>query len=396
MRILKKSPWAFIVLIGVVSLFSDMTHEGARALTGPFLAMLGASATAVGFIAGFGELVGYGLRLISGLISDRTKKYWTVTFIGYFINLLAVPALALAGSWQMAAVLMILERTGRAIRNPARDVMLSHATSSIGHGKGFGVYEALDQIGAVTGPLIVTAVYLFSGSYHQSFGILLIPALLALSILLVARLKYPKTEILETRENGGPVVFPKKYFWLYLAAVSLIAAGFADYPLIAFHFSKTNQVSSEMIPVMYAIAMGVDALAALLLGWWFDKQGIKVLIASTVVSLLFAPLVFMGNFYTALAGMVCWGIGMAAQESIVRSVLSAILPSGKKATGFGLFNAAIGLFWFLGSFLMGWLYEVSVVWLIGFSMIIQLASIPVFVKLSGEKSINPTDETSNH
>jgi MFS family permease len=396
MRILKKSPWTFIVLIGVVSLFSDMTHEGARALTGPFLAMLGASATAVGFIAGFGELVGYGLRLISGLISDRTKKYWTVTFIGYFINLLAVPALALAGSWQMAAVLMILERTGRAIRNPARDVMLSHATSSIGHGKGFGVYEALDQIGAVTGPLIVTAVYLFSGSYHQSFGILLIPALLALSILLVARLKYPKTEILETRENGGPVVFPKKYFWLYLAAVSLIAAGFADYPLIAFHFSKTNQVSSEMIPVMYAIAMGVDALAALLLGWWFDKQGIKVLIASTVVSLLFAPLVFMGNFYTALAGMVCWGIGMAAQESIVRSVLSAILPSGKKATGFGLFNAAIGLFWFLGSFLMGWLYEVSVVWLIGFSMIIQLASIPVFVKLSGEKSINPTDETSNH
>lgn len=392
----KKSPWAFIVLIGVVSLFSDMTHEGARALTGPFLAMLGASATAVGFIAGFGELVGYGLRLISGLISDRTKKYWTVTFIGYFINLLAVPALALAGSWQMAAVLMILERTGRAIRNPARDVMLSHATSSIGHGKGFGVYEALDQIGAVTGPLIVTAVYLFSGSYHQSFGILLIPALLALSILLVARLKYPKTEILEARENGGPVVFPKKYFWLYLAAVSLIAAGFADYPLIAFHFSKTNQVSAEMIPVMYAIAMGVDALAALLLGWWFDKQGIKVLIASTVVSLLFAPLVFMGNFYTALAGMVCWGIGMAAQESIVRSVLSAILPSGKKATGFGLFNAAIGLFWFLGSFLMGWLYEVSVVWLIGFSMIIQLASIPVFVKLSGEKRINPTDETSNH
>lgn len=385
MKLLKKSPWAFIILIGVVSLFSDMTHEGARAITGPFLATLGASATIVGFVAGFGELVGYGLRLVSGLISDRTKKYWTVTFIGYFINLLAVPALALAGSWQMAAVLMILERTGRAIRNPARDVMLSHATSSIGHGKGFGVHEALDQIGAVSGPLIVTAVYFFSGSYHQSFGYLLIPALLALSILVVARLKYPKTEVLESKENGGPVTFPKKYFWIYLAAVSLIAAGFADYPLIAFHFSKTSQVSAEMIPVMYAIAMGVDALAALLLGWWFDKQGIKVLIASTLVSLLFVPLVFMGNFYTALAGMVCWGIGMAAQESIVRSVLSAILPSGKKATGFGLFNAAIGLFWFLGSFLMGWLYEVSVVWLIGFSMVVQLMAIPLFVKLNSHR-----------
>jgi MFS family permease len=384
-KILKKSPWAFIVLIGVVSLFSDMTHEGARGITGPFLATLGASGAIVGFVAGFGELMGYGLRLVSGIISDKTKKYWTVTFVGYFINLLAVPALALAGSWQMAAVLMILERTGRAIRNPARDVMLSHATSSIGHGKGFGVHEALDQIGAVSGPLIVTAVYYFSGSYHQSFGYLLIPALLALSILVVARLKYPKTEMLETKASGSPAIFPKKFFWIYLAAVSLIAAGFADYPLIAFHFSKTNQVSAEMIPVMYAIAMGVDALAALLLGWWFDKQGITVLVASTLVSLLFAPLVFMGNFYTALAGMVCWGVGMAAQESIVRAVLATVLPIGKRATGFGVFNATFGVFWFLGSFFMGWLYDVSIGWLIGFSMLVQLMAIPFFVKLNSHR-----------
>jgi MFS family permease len=388
MKLIKKSPWAFIILIGVVSLFSDMTHEGMRSISGPFLAMLGASAVAVGFIAGFGEMVGYGLRLVSGYISDKTKKYWTITFIGYFINLLAVPALALAGSWQMAAVLMILERTGRAIRNPARDVMLSHATSSIGHGKGFGVHEALDQIGAVTGPLIVSAVYFFSGSYSKSFGILLIPALIALSILVVARLSYPKTENLEIKSNANNPVASKKFFWIYLAAVSLIAAGFADYPLIAFHFNKTNQVSMEMIPVMYAIAMGVDALAALLLGRLFDKHGIKVLIGSTLLSLLFAPLVFMGNFYTALAGMACWGVGMAAQESVVRAVLSSTLPSEKKATGFGVFNAAFGLFWFLGSFLMGWLYEISITWLIVFSVVMQLASIPLFVKLSSKKMIS--------
>lgn len=388
MKLIKKSPWAFIILIGVVSLFSDMTHEGMRSISGPFLAMLGASAVAVGFIAGFGEMVGYGLRLVSGYISDKTKKYWTITFIGYFINLLAVPALALAGSWQMAAVLMILERTGRAIRNPARDVMLSHATSSIGHGKGFGVHEALDQIGAVTGPLIVSAVYFFSGSYSKSFGILLIPALIALSILVVARLSYPKTENLEIKSNANNPVASKKFFWIYLAAVSLIAAGFADYPLIAFHFNKTNQVSMEMIPVMYVIAMGVDALAALLLGRLFDKHGIKVLIGSTLLSLLFAPLVFMGNFYTALAGMACWGVGMAAQESVVRAVLSSTLPSEKKATGFGVFNAAFGLFWFLGSFLMGWLYEISITWLIVFSVVMQLASIPLFVKLSSKKMIS--------
>ena len=385
MKLLKKSPWAFVVLIGVVSLFSDMTHEGARGITGPFLAALGASGTIVGFVAGFGELIGYGLRLVSGIISDRTKKYWTVTFVGYFINLFAVPALALAGSWQMAAVLMILERTGRAIRNPARDVMLSHATSSIGHGKGFGGHEALDQIGAVAGPLIVGAVYYFSGSYHKSFTYLLIPAVLAITVLIVAWLKYPKTEILDVKNNNPSGPFPKKFFVLYLIALSLIAAGFADYPLIAFHFSKTDQVSIEMIPVMYAVAMGVDALAALLMGSLFDKHGIKVLVGSTLVSLLFAPLVFMGNFTTALLGMVCWGIGMAAQESVVRSVLATILPIEKRATGFGLFNATFGVFWFLGSFLMGWLYDVSIPLLVGFSLIIQLVSVPFFIKLSYQK-----------
>lgn len=387
MTIRKRSPWAFVVLIGVVSLFADMTYEGARSITGPFLGTLGASATMVGFVAGFGELMGYGLRLGSGFISDRTKKYWTITFLGYFINLLAVPALALAGSWQIAAVLMVLERTGKAIRNPARDVMLSHATSSIGHGKGFGVHEALDQIGAVTGPLIVTAVYFFSGSYHQSFAYLLAPALLALSVLIVAWAKYPRTEVLDIKKESVSKPFPKKFFVLYLIALSLIAAGFADYPLIAFHFSKTGQVSVDMIPVLYAIAMGVDAMAALLLGPLFDRHGMKVLIGSTLVSLLFVPLVFAGNFYSALAGMVCWGIGMAAQESVVRAVLASVLPHGKKGTGFGVFNAVFGLFWFLGSFLMGWLYDVSITGLIIFSMLTQLASIPFFVSLTGKVKV---------
>ncbi|HEY9125071.1 MAG TPA: MFS transporter [Bacteroidales bacterium] len=387
MKFIKKTPWAFVLLIGIVSLFSDMTHEGARAITGQFLGILGASATVVGFIAGFGELMGYTIRLASGIIADKTKQYWTITFVGYAINLLAVPALALAGNWQIAAVLMILERTGRAIRNPARDVMLSHASSSIGHGKAFGVHEALDQIGAVTGPIIVGAVFFFSGNYAKSFGILLIPALIALTILVVARLNYPRTEHLEDKNNMPKLVFPKKFYWIYLAAVSLIAAGFADYPLIAFHFNKTGQVTTQWIPVMYAIAMGVDALAALLLGRLFDKHGIKVLIGSTLLSLLFAPLVFMGNFYTAIAGMVCWGVGMAAQESVVRAVLSSILPADKKATGFGVFNAVFGLFWFLGSFLMGWLYDMSIIWLIAFSVVMQLASVPLFVKLSS-KNLN--------
>jgi Arabinose efflux permease len=358
-----------------------MTHEGSRSITGPYLALLGASATVVGFVAGFGELIGYAFRLITGLIADKTKKYWTITVIGYLVNLLAVPALALAGNWQMAAVLMMLERLGRAIRNPARDTMLSYATSSVGHGKGFGIHEALDQIGAVTGPLIVGAVYYFSEDYRQSFAVLLIPAIVAISILVVARMVYPDTKGMETPDKSAVNIRFKRFYWLYLIGVSLIAAGFADYPLIAFHFTKTAQVPLHWIPAMYAIAMGVDALAAILLGRFFDKYGMKTLIISTAFSIAFAPLVFMGNFYTAILGMICWGVGMAAQESVMRAVLASVLPIEKRATGFGVFNAVFGLFWFLGSFLMGWLYDISLLWLVVFSVIIQSISIPFFIKL---------------
>ena len=166
----------FVVLIGVVSLFSDFTYEGARSITGPFLAVLGASATAVGVIAGFGELIGYALRLASGYFADKTKKYWTLVFLGYGLNLLAVPLLALAGHWPIAAALIVAERMGKAIRTPARDVMLSCASDQIGRGWGFGLHQALDQTGAVLGPLAVAAVLYYKGGYETGFALLLIPA----------------------------------------------------------------------------------------------------------------------------------------------------------------------------------------------------------------------------
>ncbi|MGC9151177.1 MAG: MFS transporter [Microbacter sp.] len=382
----KKSAWLFIVLIGVVSLFADMTYEGARSITGPFLATLGASATMVGVIAGLGELFGHSMRFLSGIIADRTQKYWVVIFVGYFINLFAVPLLALAGSWQMAAVLMILERTGRAVRNPARDAMLAHATTQVGVGKGFGVHEALDQVGAVLGPLIVGIVFYFSRHYTTSFAVLLVPALIAVAVLIVARAKYRDPQNLEVVKKDWNQVASKRYFWIYLTALSLIGAGFADYSLIAFHFDKSNQVSPDLIPVMYALAMGSDAVAALLLGKFFDQYGIKTVLISTVVALWFAPLVFTGNSLTALFGMILWGVGMGAQESIVRAVLTGILPSGKFATGFGLFYAVFGVAWFLGSAFMGWLYDISPVWVVVFSVGMQLLSIPFFMWLMSSKN----------
>ena len=374
----KQSALKFVVIIGVVSLFADMTYEGARSITGPYLAVLGASGTIVGVVAGFGELVGYGLRLVSGYISDRTGRYWPITLVGYVINMLAVPLLALAGSWPLAALLMIAERAGKAIRNPPRDAMLSHATQEMGRGWGFGIHEALDQIGAVLGPLIVTAVLYFKGSYQTGFAVLLVPALMALSVLLAARLLYPRPRDLETilpeLETKG---FSRK-FWLYLVAASLVGAGYVDFPLIAYHFEKASVVSENWIPVFYAVAMGVDALAALLFGYLFDRIGFSILIIVAFVSAFFAPLVLLGGFYLALVGMGLWGVGMGAQESIMRAAIAEMVPANRRASAYGIFNAGFGLFWFLGSAVMGLLYDLSLPVLICFSVVTQLAAVPLF------------------
>ena len=381
---LKRSALIFVVSLGVVSLFADMTYEGARSITGPYLALLGASATVVGIVSGFGELIGYGLRLVSGYISDRTGKYWTITLFGYVVNLLAVPLLGLTGHWQTAALLMIMERVGKAIRTPARDAMLSHATKEIGRGWGFGLHEAMDQIGAVLGPLIVSAVLYFKGGYRTGFGILLVPALLAISVIIAARVSYPNPRDLEAgsakiESKGFPHVF-----WLYLVAVALIAAGYTDFPLIAYHFKTVSVVSDSQIPMFYAVAMGVDALAAILFGRLFDRIGISILIVVALLSSLFAPLVFLGSFYFALLGMALWGIGMGAQESVMRAAVAGMVSADKRGTAYGTFNMGYGVFWFLGSALMGILYDKSILYLILFSVAMQLASIPVFLVIKNK------------
>lgn len=362
-----------VVTFGVVSLLGDVTYEGARSITGPFLGLLGASAVVVGFVAGAGELIGYALRLVTGYLSDRTQRYWAFTIIGYAVNLLAVPALALAGHWPLAAVLMIAERTGKAIRTPARDAMLSHATSEVGHGWGFGLHEAMDQIGAVLGPLVVAGVlFLQQQDYRAAFGVLLIPALLALAVLVIARWQYPQPSDLESRSAGFASGDLPKRFWWFMVGALLLAAGYADFPLIAYHFRRADVAGETAIPLLYALAMGVDALAALSFGRLFDRFGPVVLAAAALLASLFAPLVFLGDFGPAVAGMVIWGIGMGAQESILRATPATMIPPQRRATAYGIFNAGFGLFWFLGSSTLGFLYDRSVSALVIFSVAAQL------------------------
>lgn len=372
----RKHAMQFVVLLGFVSLLADVTYESARSLAGPYLAILGASGTIVGLTAGAGELLGYGLRYFSGVLSDKTQRYWLITITGYAVNLLAVPLLGLAHHWGWAVGLMMAERVGKAIRTPARDVMLSHATSVVGRGWGFAIHEAMDQIGAMTGPLIVTAVLAFKGSYAFAYGVLAIPAVLALSVLIVARMQYPHPHRFETDKQEDQGRLPR-VFWLYMAAACCIAAGFADYPLIAYHLKTQQLLADQWIPLLYACAMGIDALAALVFGRWYDRRGMLSLGAAVVLSSLFALFAFSSVRGLVVVGVVLWGIGMGAQESIVRAAVADMVPKARRGAGYGLFNSFFGLAWFGGSLLMGILYDVSLAGLIVFSIIAQLASLPL-------------------
>jgi predicted MFS family arabinose efflux permease len=373
-----RSALHFVLIIGIANFFADFTYEGARGIIGPFLGSLGASAAVVGFVAGLGELMGYGLRSISGYLADKSHRHWAFAFLGYTINMFAVPALALTGRWPLATTLVVAERTGRGIRKPAVEAMLSYAGRSIGAGWVFGLNEALDQAGATIGPLLMALVLYLNGGYRTGFGVLLIPALLCLGTLVLARVLHPRPHELEA---GAGHTFATtnltRAYWIYLAAGSLLAAGFADFALVGFHFQKANVMPGNLIPVFYAVAMAASALASIPLGRLFDRLGPNVSLFAFLISAAAAPFIFLGAPVFALFGMIFWGIGMSAQGSLFQAMLTGVIPPQKRSTAFGLFDTGYGIAWFFGSAAMGLLYDKSILAVVMFSVILQLAAVPV-------------------
>lgn len=368
----------FVILIGLVSLFSDMVYEGARSSVGPLFALLGASGAVVGFVAGFGELAGNALRVVSGYLVDRTEQYWLITFLGYGC-LLAIPLLAFAHTWEIAAVLIIIERIGKAIRTPARDAMLSYATQKMGRGFGFGLHQVFDQIGGMLGPLIMVLVLIGHRSYAIGFAFLFLPAIITLIILAFGKALYRDPQRLETSVPELLAARIPNAFWIYLIAACFMAAGYADFPLIAFHFEKIGIITPIWIPIFYMIALGVSAVSALFFGWLYDRIGLISLIIAIPLFALFAPCVFFNGFALSLLGMILWGIGMGAQKSLLKAVVGDMISKSKRGTAFGIFNAGYGVAWFLGSWLMGILYDISIHELIAFSIIMELCAIPFVV-----------------
>jgi MFS family permease len=374
----------FIVLLGIVSLCADATYEGARSISGAFLGSLGASGTVVGLVAGGGELLAYGLRLGIGVLSDRTGRYWQLTTLGYGINTLVIPALAWVGSWPLAALLLLTERTGKGIRTPPRDVLLSHAALQVGRGLGFGLHETLDQIGAVAGPLLVAAMLGAGYGFRGAFLALGIPAAVGLAALGLAQWLYPSPRDFEPEPEMTPAKGLPKVFWLYLLAAACVAMGFTDFPLIALHLQQQSGSDGAGIPLLYALAMGVDALAALGCGWLFDRVGLWSLLGAVAVSAGFAPLAFSGTYALTVLGMVLWGIGLGAQESVMKAAVASMVTPQTRGFAFGLFTSVYGLAWFLGSALMGVLYDFSLPGLVAFSVAAQAVGAAILLAVAGQ------------
>lgn len=396
----------FILLFGTVSLFSDMTHEGASSIRGVYLSLLGASAGTIGFVSGLGELIGYSMRYVFGKLTDRTRRYWPMTILGYTLDIAAVPALALVSEngWIAACILLVIQRIGTAIKKPAKDTILSFAASQEGIGKSFGIQELLDQIGAFLGPVLLFLVMLLKkdGSalsrYAAAFGVLAIPGALTLIMLMVTKRKFPNPDRFEPEPRQYIPFRMKKEFILYIAGISLFAFGFIDYSIVIMHVSRTyteiashlsetsSLVSTGNLPLLYAGAMLVDAAAALIFGILYDRHGVSSLILSTLLSAPFPLLVFCTHSQILLlAGIALWGIGMGAQESILKAAVTSMVPKSSRATGYGIFECSFGIFWFLGSWLLGVLYDISIPVMAAVSVAAQLAAIPLYFLSAREK-----------
>ncbi|MEM3736919.1 MAG: MFS transporter [Candidatus Bathyarchaeia archaeon] len=369
-----------IILMGVVSLFADVTYEGARGIIPVYLtAILGAPVAVLGIVIGLGDFVGYGFRLVSGRLADVTRGYWALTIIGYLLNLLAVPLLAFSGSWQLAALLIIVERLGKAVRTPSRDFIISVVSKDFGRGKAFGIHEALDQIGAVAGPTIASLVLFTYNQYSMAFLLFSIPAALAILTLSAAYSFYKRQEIPSRRGDEARRTGLYRAYWVYTASITLSTAGFMS---IAFILYRSHGVFPDwFIPIIFLLAQAVDALSGLLFGVLYDRYGLKIVSLAFPTAALVPIVALNVTPQTLLISASLFGIVLGAQETVQRAAVADLVDAEMRGTAYGIFNALFGLAWFIGGVVVGILYEVDFKLIIAYSTFLQVGATILMSKL---------------
>lgn len=386
---LRIGAWRFVATFGVVSLLADVVYEGARSVTGPILATLGATAIVVGIVTGIGEAAALLLRLVSGPLADRTRRFWAWAIAGYAITVIAVPTLGYAGTLAVAAVLIILERVGKAVRSPAKDALLSFATAQTGRGKGFAVHEAIDQFGAVLGPLIVAGMLALTGvQYGPSLAVLAVPGIAALRLLFWLRSRARDAELFESGHHSqtppvaanvdqGRVRLPRA-FWIYAGFSAATITGFATFGLISFHMVDSGILAAPIVPLVYAAVMLIDALVALGTGWIYDRIGPRVLLVLPILCAAIPALAFADAAWAVVVGALLWGAALGIQESTLRATIADLIPRSHRATAYGIYAAVLGVAAAIGGALAGLLYTESLAALIVVTAVIQAAALVFF------------------
>ena len=359
------SPWRVVVGFGTISLTADMVYEGGRSLYGPLLSSLGASALAVGAITGAGEAAALLLRLASGTLADRTRRYWAVTITGYALTAVCVPLLAVtpflgAAGLAVATVLILAERTGKAIRSPAKSALLAGAAQHVGMGRGLGVHKALDQIGAFAGPLLVAGVVALAGAVlWPGFAVLAIPGAVAMVLLVLTRHRMPSEQAIARSAAPLGIRTLPSTFWLFATASAVCTAGLVTFGLVSFHLVDAKIVPAAGVPLLYAGAMAAGAVAALLTGEAYDRVGARTLLALPVLVAAVPPLAFAGGLPAIIGGVLIWGAAVGLQDSTVKALVADLVRPDRRATAYGMFAAVQGAGALIGGIATGALYEHS-------------------------------------
>ena len=389
-----------IIIFGIISLLGDMVYESARGANSQYFELIGISAAKVGLVFGIGEFLGYFLRLISGVISDKSKKPWAFMFIGYGM-LFFVPLMGLTQNWNVLFVLILMERIGKAIRNPSKDTVLSAISENqVGVGFAFGLQEALDQVGAFLGPLIFTAVFYFTGKntlaeYSLGYKFLFIPFVLLMLFLYYSYRVISKGNLLGEeygREFKSEKLKP--IFWMYMAFTFFATLGFLNFSTLGYHMKSQNILTDGKITLIYSVAMIVDALTALIVGRLYDKLkeksgkkdgGILVLGAIPVVTLLLPFFGLTMSKSLIIVSMIIFGIIMGTHETIMRSAIADITPFDKRGTGYGVFNTGYGLALFLGATITGYLYDKNLnSTILIMTVVCEIIAAIIFIKMKKE------------
>ena len=416
------SAWRVVWWFGFVSLAADMVYEGARSMYGPLLASLGATAVVVGLVTGAGEAMALVLRLVFGPLADRTGRYWGLTMVGYGLTAVCVPLLAVTpfvggAGLVLASVLILLERSGKAVRSPSKSALLAHVASAVGRGRGFGVHKALDQVGAFAGPLLVAGVIAATGAIWPSMAVLAIPGTAAMLLLAVIRSRVPDPAVYDVEPsnttNGSSALaaqavpprrglrgwvadavgsgLPREFFGYALAA-GLMTGGLVTFGIIGYHLTVEGLVPVATVPVVYAGAMGVEALAALGVGLVYDRHGGAVLYAVPVLVALVPPLALSGSVALSLVGVAVWGLAYGVQDSTVKALVAEVVEAPRRATAYGVFAGVQGAFAIVGGLAAGWLYDRSLSALVGVVAVSQLIALVLLARTvrSLRRDLRPT------